>query len=191
MTKRLIVILLVFALCMSLTACGGMLGSLMNIGGKGSSSDDDLTDILGDMDDIWDDLEDMPTIKAPEIDLPEIVIPEIDVPAIEAPAATAPAAESNELEDIICGTWLRETMYLEHYGCDADMYTSFHSNGRADQVLLRHDNGELLNEASGDWWFEGDDVVMQKDGTTSHIRFIYEKATQRIRNGDKYYIKID
>lgn len=131
-------------------------------------------------------------------DVPSVKAPVADAPAIEAPAATeapafedVPAAESDALEDIVCGTWLRETMYLEFYGCDADMYTTFNHDGSASQLLLRHDNGEILNEAAGKWWLEAGEVVLLKDGTTGNIRFQYFEDTNRLKNGDKYYIKID
>lgn len=82
-------------------------------------------------------------------------------------------------------------MYLEFYGCDADMYTTFNHDGSASQLLLRHDNGEILNEAAGKWWLEAGEVVLLKDGTTGNIRFQYFEDTNRLKNGDKYYIKID
>ena len=45
----------------------------------------------------------------------------------------------------VVGTWQRETMYLSHYGCDADMFTTFSEDGTYISVLRKHGTDDVLN----------------------------------------------
>lgn len=194
MKKRIIVLALILAIVFSMTACSSVLGSVLSKNNKENKKNEfsQMMDDLKDLEDALADLEDMPVpeVTMPPIEMPEIEIPEIEIPEIEIPAEDWFPTASYELEDYIYGTWQRETMYLEFYGCDADMYTTFLKGGRATQVLLRHDNGKVLNESAGDWTFEGDEVVLVKDGADGRIRFSYNESTHKLKNGEKYYTKI-
>ena len=191
MKKRIIVFVLILAMVLSMTACSSIFGSVLNKGNKGHK-DNELSQMMDAFNDLKDTFEQMEDSPAVDVTIPPIEIPPIDIPEVEVPAVDWFPAESTDydLEDYIYGTWQRETMYLSHYGCDADMYTTFLKNGRAEQVLVRTDNGDVLNESAGDWTFEGDDVVLVKDGETGKIRFSYYEDTHKLKNGDKYYTKI-
>lgn len=179
MKKRIIVLILIFAMALSMTACSSILGSVLNKGKP--SSKPDVDDMLSNLEDMLEDMDD---------DFVEH-IPATEAPAVEAPAEEFWPSESYALEDYIYGTWRRETMYLEFYGCDAVMYTTFQKDGRASQVLVRADNGDLLNESAGDWSFNGDGVYLIKDGETGRITFTYNEFTHQLKNGDRLYTKID
>ena len=197
MKRRIIVLVLALAIMLSMTACGGILGDMISGGNKKGSTDKIVSGLFDDLEDMVDDMNQVPVIDLPVAE----VAPQPEAAPETEPAApqpeTEPAAEwnptepnSSALEDIIFGTWLRETMYLSHYGCDADLYITFNRDGSAYQLVLNHDTSEVLSETTGKWWLEDDDVLMKKDSDNGTVRYEYFESTQRLKNGDKYYEKI-
>jgi len=91
----------------------------------------------------------------------------------------------------VVGTWQRETMYLSHYGCDADMFTTFSEDGTYISVLREHGTDDVLNTDVGTWELEDGEVVSQSSKPGSgKVYYTFNPITNTLDNGGNEYKKI-
>lgn len=91
----------------------------------------------------------------------------------------------------VVGTWQREVVYLEHYGCDSIMVTTFHADGTANSLLTNAQTGAILNASSGYWdmsGFEASYSIPSKDGKTVYT---FNPITGNLKNGNYQYQKLN
>ena len=91
-------------------------------------------------------------------------------------------------EKKVAGLWQRETIYLEHYGCDVDLYIAFADTGDYIEVLFDHDSGELLNMELGEWEIEKGKVEAVESGEPGTT--VYKMVGNKLKNGKLKYTRI-
>ena len=91
-------------------------------------------------------------------------------------------------EDDVIGAWLRETVYLESYGCNTDMIVFFGTDGICCQLLQDHDSGKILSFKLGTYELKGFKIVAEYEndygGTTT-----YKYFGRFLKNGDYKYTR--
>lgn len=91
------------------------------------------------------------------------------------------------VESRVVGTWQREVMYLEKYGCDAVMVIDFNKDGTFSQVLYKADSKKILNTKEGYWkvsWFE---VVAKEPGQSGSTPYDFNPITGTLKNNKLYH----
>ena len=91
-------------------------------------------------------------------------------------------------EEKAVGLWQRETVYLDHYGCDADLFIAFADGGDYIEVLLDHDSGELLNMELGEWEIVKGKIEAQESGKPGTT--VYKFTGNKLKNGKLKFTKI-
>ena len=89
-------------------------------------------------------------------------------------------------ESDITGAWLRETMYLEAYGCDSDMIVFFGQDGLCCQLLLDHDSYKILSFKLGTYELDGFRIVAKYEGDYGGTT-TYKYFGRFLKNGDNKY----
>jgi len=89
-------------------------------------------------------------------------------------------------EDVI-GTWEREVVYLESYGCDTTMYEVFLEDGSEVSILVATHTGEILKVDDGTWEIEGREVAARSSNHAGTTYFKYSGG--KLKNGENVYTR--
>lgn len=89
------------------------------------------------------------------------------------------------------GTWEREIVYLDGYGCDSILLVQLKGDGTVQNVLCNADTGAILKTEKGRWSVSFFEIKTQYENSSGTVSYKFNPFNGTMENNNHKYTKIN